>query len=218
MHGIGRSRTQPRKCPELTDPFVAACKAAVMADRSTYKWVLDDGVGVACCITVVAGIGPDEVLRRFGADTSRTLNLGIEAEDTEAYGQSVAVVAVPGGTVAVEPNGFQGSLEKVLRRVACDSVAASVFWNVNDDNSFVAVRDGAVVVQVDMYDFLDAVDPEVLDDLDLPADLRALCLQAAEVDEVPWPTGLAMAETFTGVAIPRDAVVEPTALHPLTST
>ncbi|WP_157537088.1 DUF6461 domain-containing protein [Nocardioides sp. Root190] len=186
-----------------------------MADRSTYGWVLEDAVGVACCITVVAGIDSDEALRRFGADTSRPLDPSVEADDAEAYGWSISVAAAPGGVVAVEPNGFQGSREDVLLRVAGNSVAASVFWNVNDDNSFVAVRDGAVVVDVDMYDFLDADDADVLNDLALPAALRALCIQAAEVDESPWPTGLAMAETFTGVAIPRDAVVELTALYPL---
>ncbi|HWJ11368.1 MAG TPA: hypothetical protein VNS46_18465, partial [Nocardioides sp.] len=35
--------------------------------RSTYTWVLsEEGPGVACCVTVVAGVGPDEVLRRLG--------------------------------------------------------------------------------------------------------------------------------------------------------
>lgn len=186
-----------------------------MADRSTYTWVHEDGVGVASCVTVVAGIGPDEALRRFGADTSRTLDVEIEAEDAEAYGWSIAATAVPGGVVLMEPNGFQGSREEVLLRVAGDGVAASVFWNVESDNSFVAVRAGTVVAQVDMYEFLDADAPEVLENLDLPPELLPLCLEAAEVDEEPWPTGLAMAETFTGVAIPRAAVVEPATLHPL---
>ena len=57
-----------------------------MANRSTYTWVHKDGVGVASCVTVVAGIGPDEALRRFGADTSRTLDVEIEAEDAANLG------------------------------------------------------------------------------------------------------------------------------------
>lgn len=186
-----------------------------MADRSTYEWVLEDGVGVACCVTVVAGVEPDEVLRRFGADTSRILDLEIEADDIEAYGQSIAATAVPGGVVAVEWNGFQGSREEILLRVAGDATAASVYWNVDSDNSFRAVRDGTVRVDVDMYDFLDAADPEVIAELSLPAELLALCMQAAESNMELWPTGLAMAETFTGVAIPRAALVEPATLHPL---
>ena len=183
-----------------------------VTDKAKYSWIFDDGLDIATCVTVVPGGEADDVLRRFGADTTTTLAVD-EADRIDGIAGPIAATAVPGGVVTVEPNGFQGALEDVLLRVAGDGVAASVFWNVNDHNSFIAVRGGAVVVSIDMYDLLDADDPELLLELGLPDELHDLCRAAAEAQEQPWATGLAMAEVFTGVPIPRQAVSEPATFH-----
>ncbi len=183
-----------------------------VTDKASYSWIFDDGLDVATCVTVIAAGEAEEVVRRFGADMTSTFDAD-EGEELDAPAGPIAATAVPGGVVTVEPNGFQGSLEDVLLRVAGEGVAASAFWNVNDDSLFIAVRGGEVVVSVDMYEFLEAGDPEVLDEIGLPDELHDLCRAAAEAQEQPWATGLAMAEVFTGVPIPREAVVEPAAFH-----
>lgn len=181
--------------------------------RASYSWIFADGLDVATCVTVVAAVEAGEVLRRFGTDAATTVNVQ-QLDPFDGPAGPIAATDVPGGVVTVEPSGFQGAREDVLLRVAGDGVAASVFWDVNDDNQFIAVRGGAVVVRVDMYDFLDAEDPEVLLELGLPDELHDLCREAAEAQKKPWATGLAMAEVITGVPIPREAVTDPAAFHP----
>jgi Family of unknown function (DUF6461) len=45
--------------------------------------------------------------------------------------EAVGVAEVPGGVIAVEFNGFQGSRPEVLRAVSAGGKAASAYWNVN---------------------------------------------------------------------------------------
>jgi hypothetical protein len=169
-----------------------------MPNPSDYEWV-DDELSDAACVTAIADAAVEAVLAAFGADPSIELT-GNDAFGDD-YGGAVAAHAVPGGVVAVELNGYQGSRGEVLARLSTLGLAASIFWNVEDDNAFTYASDGEVADGVDMYD---AEDPE---EVDLPPDLMALFVQAAD-DEHPmmWAVGLAMVEQFTGVAIPREAV------------
>jgi hypothetical protein len=76
-------------------------------------------LGDAACLAAVVGSTSSEVL-------------------------AVSVVDVPGGVIAVEVNGFQGSLPEVIQRLSVGGATASMFWNVNDDNAFSCGRDGEI--------------------------------------------------------------------------
>ena len=176
-----------------------------MAAPHSYGWISESALGDAACVTVIVGSPANEVLARFGADSSRTM----AAADGDAPGGSVAVVGVPGGVLAVEFNGFQGSLGEVIQRLSTDGLAASMFWNVNDDNAFSCARDGQLIASVDMYDAEDG------DEIDLPEELRDLFELAADEDADLHAVGVAMVERFTGVAVPEDAIASITVAHPV---
>ncbi|HTW13962.1 MAG TPA: DUF6461 domain-containing protein [Nocardioides sp.] len=178
-----------------------------MPDPTAYQWI-DDALSDAACVTAVAGATGQEVLAAFGADTSISLGRD-DAYGYDKYTATVAVHDVPGGVVALELNGFQGSLEPVLGRLSRLGPAASIFWNVNDDNAFTCARDGALVATVDMYD---AEDP---DDVDLPDDLMSLFVQADDEDASMWAVGMAMVEAFTAVRIGEKAVAAAGPFHPI---
>lgn len=172
-----------------------------MTDVSQYEWV-NDVLGEAACVTLVAGATARDVLDAFGADTS----IALTEEDAFGGGgthfASVAARQVAGGVVAVELNGFQGSKPDVLVRLSQLGLTASIFWNVDDDNTFSAARQGEVVASVDMYD---AADPS---EVDLPADLTSLfALAGDDAEDISlWSVGLAMANAFTLVAVSEDDV------------
>ncbi|MEZ0579122.1 DUF6461 domain-containing protein [Nocardioides sp. MH1] len=177
-----------------------------MLDPADYYWTED--LGPAACVTLVAGSTVEEVLERFGADASIIL----EGEDAygggSKYPASVAAVDVPGGVVAVEDNGYEGSRPEVLARLSAGGSAASMFWNVNDDNAFSCARDGRLVATVDMYD---AEDP---DGVDLPDELTELFARAGDDETDMWAVGLAMAAEFTGVRVSRESMRN-LAVHPV---
>lgn len=175
-----------------------------------YDWIYD-ALSEAACVTAVAGTTSQQVLAAFGADTS------VDLDQDDAYGggdehpAAVAVKDVPGGVVAVELNGFQGSLENVLGRLSRLGPTASIFWNVNDDNAFSCAREGKIVATVDMYD---AEDP---DDVELPADLMPLFVTADDDGVSMWAVGAAMVEAFTAVPFTREAIEEAAPFHPIPS-
>lgn len=183
-----------------------------MTDVARYEWV-DDVLHEAACVTVIAGGTPADVLAAFGADTSIVLSLDDAFGGGDTYFASVAVQGVPGGVVAVEWNGFQGSRPEVLARLSGLGPTASIFWNVNDDNAFSCARDGGVVASVDMYD---AEDPS---GVDLPADLMGLfALAGNDEDDVSmWAVGLAMTEAFTQISVSENDVRSASRFHPIPS-
>lgn len=168
-----------------------------------FAWLDDSALGVAACLTMVLGSSRTAVIEVFGADAHATLPI------EDAHRDGVAVVDVPGGVLAIEPNGFQGSLPEILEALSTGGSAASMFWNVNDDNAFSCARGGRLVATVDMYDAEDA------DEVDLPDDLRPLFEQAADEDADLHAVGLAMVEQFTGVRIMAAHVEGVDAVHPI---
>lgn len=177
-----------------------------MASPEDYGWV-HDVLFDAACVTAVAGATRAEVLAAFGADPTVQLAAG------EAYGGGdkdyVSVTEVSGGVVAVELNGFQGSLPEVLIRVAGDKGAASMFWNVNDLTAFTCARQGELLASVDMYD---AEDPG---DVELPDEVRSLFEAAGDEDADLHATGMAMVEAFTGIKVTADLVESMEIAHPI---
>lgn len=163
-----------------------------MADARDYQWV-DEVLGEAACVTAVAGARAQEVLAAFRS---------------ESVTAPVSVQEVAGGVIAVELNGFQGSLAAVLGGLSNHGRAASIFWNVEDDNAFSCARSGRVESTVDMYD------ADAPADVDLPSDLMPLFVSAADDDGVSlWAVGLAMVEAFTGMVVPEEAVRSAGPLH-----
>lgn len=65
----------------------------------------------AACVTLVAGSTIGEVLDAFGADPGQP---PVDPAEVPFGIPTVAVVAVPGGVVAIEDNGFAGSAPVVL--------------------------------------------------------------------------------------------------------
>ncbi|MDO9456237.1 DUF6461 domain-containing protein [Nocardioides sp.] len=175
----------------------------------SYDLVFESGADVANCIGVVEGVSIEEVLERYGADTGREL----DPESDAAYGFSIAAVAVDGGVVTVEPNGFQCSRPKKLQRVADGHPAASVFWNVESDNAFTLVRPGRPPVSVDLYDAFPEMGTPDVTEVGLPKGLQALWQEAGSAEVEPWAAGLAMVEKTTGIVVPREAVEAPGPLY-----
>lgn len=186
-----------------------------MASADDYDWV-EDVLSDAACVTVVTGRSVADVLSAFGADPA------VEVDVEDAYEDDMVSVVESGGAVlAVEFNGFQGSMPEVLARVtAGGGMAASMFWNVNDDNAFTCARDGELVVTVDLYDAEDAEDANdagAAGEVELPEQVRALFASAADEEADLHATGLAMVEAYVGVPVPRAAVEAISVAHPITA-
>ncbi|MEU6741558.1 DUF6461 domain-containing protein [Streptosporangium sandarakinum] len=111
--------------------------------------------GDAVSITYVGDLSAEEAIARMGA----TISPEAEGEEGE-----IAVFEVDGGVVLAEPNGFAGTLDEVIARLSKDTVAATVFYNVNLDQQFVYAKDGVVVTafEPDQPDSRSGSDPDHL--------------------------------------------------------
>lgn len=148
----------------------------------------------AACVTLVAGSTIDEVLHAFGAEPEHP---AVDPSEVPFGIPAVAVAAVPGGVVAIEDNGFQGSAPAVLRLASARGPAASMYWNENADMALGLARAGVVtgpgegILTGELGD-----DPAVL----------ALFHGLGDPEDDSWLTdvevrGLVAAERFTGVRL-----------------
>jgi len=179
-----------------------ALERAYVATAEDYPW-LEYVFQDAGCVTLVKGRTVEEVLAAFRAETS----VKVPIEDAFGDGEEGFVSVIPSGegVVAFEYNGFQGSLPEVVAAASEGGAkAASMFWNVNDDNAFTCASDGDLVVTVDMYDA--ELGDELDEDLDLPEQVRALFTSASDETSDLHAVGLAMAATYAGVDVSREAV------------
>jgi hypothetical protein len=162
-----------------------------------YRWVEDSALSVAATVTVVTGATVDEVLRAFGADPARAESLReLDAEETEyTLVARVAALATDAAVVAVEYNGWAGSLEPVLCRASAGGRAASMFWNVNAVTRLSFAEGGQVLASFE----------PLLDPPEEAVAVPAVAAALAGLDfEDPWDTagkGLVAVERFTGRGI-----------------
>jgi hypothetical protein len=154
----------------------------------------------------------DEALTAMGAEPSRAVPV---AEARGGDGLNWVSLARPedglpeSSIVLIEENGWEGVRSEVLTRLSKRGKAASVYWNVNGVVTFACAGRGKLKASVELPD------PDDIDDV--PATLRRVIEKASD-DTDPVTVALAMAERFTGVAVPRvEAVVAPVMAHPITT-
>jgi len=121
-----------------------------MGER-TYDWVEEDGeLPSAACFTAAVGVTVDDVLRALGADHSTEPTATFAASFDELTGWTPLVVdELDDAVLAAENNGWLGSRSEVVEAISRGGRAASVYWSVNADMSFLYAEDGVVVAWFD---------------------------------------------------------------------
>jgi Family of unknown function (DUF6461) len=156
----------------------------VVRPETAYRWI-DDAMGEIGTVTIVTGMGRDDVLAAFGADPARPLT------DGDVAGQHrIAVGTLGDAVLAIEFFGWQGSRPEVLRRASAQGRAASINWSSNASTRFSMAEDGEVLDSFEYWS--EATSPRVMelsDDLD-----RDTYVENIE-------RGLVVAERFTGAAL-----------------
>jgi hypothetical protein len=165
---------------------------AVVRPEAAYRWVDDSSIGEWATVTVVTGLGVDQVLKAFGADPDKPVPFDELSEESD-FGLWVAVLPVSGTVLVVEDCGWQGTQEPVLRRASTAGRAASMQWNTTGKTLLSFARDGTVL---DMFLPPPYHQP---DDADVSAALDGLALDYNH----PTETGLAAVERFTGYRLRR---------------
>lgn len=144
---------------------------SIVPPDEVYHWVESSWLAEAATFTFVAGKSSLEVLRDFGADESAPTPTRefFERDDYHHIDPWVCVLDVPGGTVAVEYNGWQGSNRPVLRALSSpDNLAASMYWNINAVRRLGLARNGEMVTQFEPgCDDVPSEAQELLADLDV---------------------------------------------------
>jgi hypothetical protein len=108
----------------------------------------------------------------------------------------------------IEDNGYEGALPDVLAVLSRGGRSASVFWNVNGMVIFGCARRGKLVCTTELPDVPDG----------LPRSLNRLIESASDEDAPLVGIAMAMAASFTGVAVePEPALVDPQTWYPITT-
>jgi len=132
--------------------------------EAAHRWINESLLGEAATVTMVSGESLEDVLRGFGADPA-------EPESAEELSQEfdldpwVSVVAVEGGVLAVEFNGYQGSYPRVLESVSQAGRTASLFWNINALTRLSFADNGNVLTSFELGHGEENADPDVTDAL-----------------------------------------------------
>lgn len=168
---------------------------------AAHRWVQRSSLGEAATVTVVTGATADHVLRAFGA-TGETASLRERAWDVEP---SVAIREVDGAVIAVEHNGYQGTVRDKLAALSEHGRAASMFWTADALTQLSFAERGRVLASFEPWALHDVPRPV----LDLLTDLTG----GARHKEA---RGLTAVARFTGRGItPEDlaAIEEADVVH-----
>ncbi|GIH23907.1 hypothetical protein Aph01nite_22170 [Acrocarpospora phusangensis] len=155
-----------------------------------YAELTDGGLPDQLCLTWVQEPDIDEVARRFGADveSKQWADEDTIAELEEDYqAELIHLVTIGGWTLALAPNGYQGSRSEVMESLSAQGRAFSVYWSAAMDSAVSYAVDGVVQTEFDLAEVEQrtgadpsALDPflaelGVSDELSLP-ELQARCL------------------------------------------
>jgi Family of unknown function (DUF6461) len=131
----------------------------VVRPEVAYRWLRDSNLQDAATVTVVTGSSPAQVVAAFGGDPARPVP--VDEALLTGLDPWVTVLAVDGAVVAVEPNGWQGSHDRVLRAASARGRAASMYWNADALTNLAFARGGEVVDSFEPLFDHTATDPEV---------------------------------------------------------
>jgi Family of unknown function (DUF6461) len=165
-----------------------------------YAWFAQDcaALAEAYCLTLAAALTPREVVDRLGGTGPRELaGLGAVVEPgadaSEEDEEFVAVAALPGWALIVEPFGYLGVTEDVAAVLSRGTRLVAHYRNIVGGDQFLMVEDGEVRLDFAPSD---------------PADGRlgahAGAVAAAGFDRAPAAAALALAEHLTGVRLTRE--------------
>ncbi|WP_156046025.1 DUF6461 domain-containing protein [Herbidospora cretacea] len=169
-----------------------------------YAELMDAGLPDQLCLTWVQEPDIDEVARRFGADVaSKTwADVDLVAELEEDYrAELIHLVRVGDWTLALAPDGYQGSRTEVMESLSAQGQAFTVYWNAAMDSAVVFAVDGVVQTEFDLaeVDERTGADPSALDPLLAELGVR---------DELSLPElqarCLAMGERLSGAVFPSE--------------
>ncbi|MFS1301156.1 DUF6461 domain-containing protein [Streptosporangium longisporum] len=177
--------------PRPDDTAVVAGEREATTDAYAW-WSRSQWVRATFCLTFMAHLTPEEVLRRLGL-----------TEDPEQQGfATVEIGSATGGSIMVEC-GHAGILRDVVLTLSAGTLIASVERNVNHHSRFVHAVDGHVATRLDpmFAHWSDSTDPERLKE-----DLEELGMiwdfdPEREVYRPYIEGALALAERRTGVRL-----------------
>ncbi|MFI6179899.1 DUF6461 domain-containing protein [Nonomuraea sp. NPDC051191] len=202
-------------------------------ELTPFRWLQppygDEGdlLGEICCVTLLRGLDPAEVLRRFGARTSTEMSFA-ELDDAVSDftmvtgggegGGYVGVVASGDGCAVVEPYGWSGTDDRTLSRLSAGTEVVSVLRHDYACDDFRYAADGIVITAFDPItpEHRSGSDPNRLADL-----MREFGLPLEECSDEEWEQryddlsehGLgrmfAMAARLTGVTFTADLLNGP---------
>ena len=156
------------------------------------------------CVTAVAVSSAADVLSGFRADKAAP---PLVPHHLPAGTPAASLLEVPGGIVAVEDGGLQGSELATLRRLSRGTRAASMYWNGVGDVGIAFARDGVILHGTgdELPTHGNGADPDVaslFEDLDPSVHGNIYA-------------GLIAIERFTGLRIDGDPLQQPALVHPL---
>ncbi|MEU8102588.1 DUF6461 domain-containing protein [Nonomuraea muscovyensis] len=193
-----------------------------------FRWLVHDDCwwSPIVCVSFLRGVGPAEVVRRFGG-TSPGRREEFEVFDDLVYdfvqatdgGEGsghVGVIEAGGWSVAIEPHGWSAALREVATRLSRDGAELVVVSRHDHaEHTFLHARDGAVLTEFIPHspDRRHGCAPDALNDL-----MREVGLDPDyEADDDTWPDlmaggvtrAFALAAKITGVVLEPEHLAGP---------
>lgn len=164
----------------------------------------DDELVQAACFTAVVGVPAAEVVRRFGADpaTERSATFAESFNDLTGAAR-IVFDDVDGGVLVAENNGWLGADSALVESASRGGRAASVYWSVNADMSFLYAVDGVLV---------GGFDPLLVEHPWWGADPESIRERARDLPfgvERPQTASVLLVERLTGVRLDRAWIERP---------
>ncbi|MGQ0840853.1 DUF6461 domain-containing protein [Actinokineospora sp.] len=182
-----------------------------------HQWA-DKEYDLAWTVAVVSDRNPDDVVKAYGGDPSSPMDQATFEESwvpEDNFGEyfHVQILTHGGYVIAIEQNGWTGSIPEVARRASAGGRFFSVHWNVNGVYRIVQAAEGQVSA---LFDPMSANGPVELGEV-RPAwasetvfevdHLRSTCLHVMEQQ-----TGLAFDRNWLDRRLPLYRIPPPRVL------